>query len=281
MHLSNGQEPAAVGMIVHLTENDTATATHRPHHQAIAKGVNLNNMMAEIYGKKTGLAKGKGGHMHLFDPEVKFSCGGIVGGGIAHAVGAALANKKRNTDWVAVAFIGEGAANTGAFHESLNLAALWKLPFILVIEDNNWAISVEKCNSTSIRSNKKRAQSYGIKGYEVKNNDPVEMYKVSKEAVERARKGKGPSIIEIETYRLLGHFQGDPELYRSKEEVPLLRANDPIEKFKRQLLDENIVTLEILKVMDNKIYKEVDNAFDFAIKSEYPKPEEALEDVFC
>lgn len=281
MHLSNGQEPGAAGMIVHLTENDTVTATHRPHHQAIAKGVNLNKMIAEIYGKKTGLAKGKGGHMHLFDPAVKFSCGGIVGGGIPHAVGAALANKKRNTDWIAVAFIGEGAANTGAFHESLNLAALWKLPFILVIEDNNWAISVEKNKSTSIRTNKKRAEAYGIKGYEVKNNDPVEMYKVSKEAVERARKGDGPSIIEIETYRFLGHFQGDPELYRSKEEVPLLRADDPLEKFKKQLLEENFVTVEILKVMNNKIYKEVDNAFDFAINSEYPKPEEALEHVFC
>jgi len=281
MHLSNGQEPAAAGMIVHLTENDTVTATHRPHHQAIAKGVNLNKMAAEIFGKKTGLNKGKGGHMHLFDPRVKFSCGGIVGAGIPHAVGAALANKKRKSDWIAVSFIGEGAANTGAFHESLNLAALWKLPFILVIEDNSWAISVAKKNATSIHSNKKRADAYGIPGYLVKDNDPMEMYRVSKEAVERARKGEGPSLIEIQTYRFLGHFQGDPELYRPKDEVTLLRGLDPIERFKQELLDQHLVTQEVLKVIDNKLFKEVDEAFEFAIKSEYPKPEEALEDVFC
>lgn len=280
MHLSNGQEPAAAGMMVHLTQNDTVTATHRPHHQAIAKGVNLKKMVAEIYGKKTGLGKGKGGHMHLFDPNVKFSCGGIVGAGIPHAVGAALANKKRNSDWVAVSFIGEGAANTGAFHESLNLAALWKLPFIVVIEDNSWAISVPKKNATSVTSNKRRAEAYGIPGYLVKDNDTMEMYRVCKEAVDRARNGDGPSLIEIQTYRYLGHFQGDPELYRPKGEATLLRSKDPIERFKNQLLDENLVTNEVIKVIDTKIHKEVDEAFDFAVTSEYPKPEEALVDVF-
>jgi TPP-dependent pyruvate/acetoin dehydrogenase alpha subunit len=281
MHLSNGQEPAAAGMMVHLTENDTVTATHRPHHQAIAKGVTLNKMAAEIFGKKTGLGKGKGGHMHLFDPSVKFSCGGIVGAGIPHAIGAALANKKRKSDWVAVSFIGEGAANTGAFHESLNLAALWKLPFIIVIEDNSWAISVSKKNATSIDSNKKRADAYGIPGYLIKDNDPMEMYRVSKEAVERARKGEGPSLIEIQTYRYLGHFQGDPELYRPKDEVTFLKEKDPIERFKKELLDQNLVTQEVIKVIDNKLFKEVDEAFEFAIKSAYPLPKEALEDVFC
>ncbi len=280
MHLSNGQEPAAAPMIVHLTKDDTVTATHRPHHQAIAKGVDLKKMTAEIFGKKTGLGKGKGGHMHLFDPNVKFSCGGIVGGGIPHAVGAALANKKKATDRVAVSFIGEGAANSGAFHESLNLAALWNLPFIMVIEDNAWGISVAKKLATSVASNDCRAEAYGIKGYLVKDNDSLEMYRVSKEAVERARKGKGPSIIEIETYRYLGHFQGDPQSYRPKDEVTALRAKDPIERFKKYLLDENLATTSEIEEMDKEVKKEVDKAYEFAINSEYPEPEEALEDVF-
>lgn len=281
MHLSNGQEPAAAGIIVHLTKDDTVSATHRPHHQAIAKGVDLKKMTAEIYGKKSGLSKGKGGHMHLFDPSVKFSCGGIVASGMPHAVGAALANKKKGTDHVAVAFIGEGAANSGAFHESLNLAALWNLPFILVVEDNGWGISVAQKDATSVSSNDLRAGAYGIKGYLVEDNDPLEMYRVSKEAVEKARNGGGPSIIEIKTYRYLGHFQGDPELYRDKEEVPSLRAKDPIDRFKTHLLNENIATSEEIEMMESEIYKEVDKAYEFAVNSEYPEPEEALEDVFC
>lgn len=280
MHLSNGQEPAAM-IMAHLTKDDTVTATHRPHHEAIAKGVNLNKMTAEIFGKETGLGKGKGGHMHLFDPEVKFSCGGIVGAGIPHAVGAALANKKNGKDWVAVAFIGEGASNSGAFHESLNIAALWKLPFIVVVEDNAWGISVPQKVSTSVPSNDLRAPAYGIKGYLVKDNDPFEMYKVSKEAVERARKGEGPSIIEIKTDRYLGHFQGDPELYRDKKEAPALRTKDPIERVKKYLIENNMVNESDMGKLDKEIFKEVDGAYEFAISSAYPKPEEALDNVFC
>ncbi len=280
MHLSNGQEPAAVGICVHLKKEDTVTAPHRPHHNAIAKNVDLKKMTAEIYGKKTGLGKGKGGHMHLFDPEVKFSCGGIVAAGMPHAVGSALAAKKLGQDWVAVAFIGEGAANAGAFHESLNLAALWKLPFIVVIEDNSWGISVPKKDSTCVPFNDVRAAAYGIKGYLVKDNDPFEMYRVSKEAVERARRGEGPSIIEIETYRFLGHFQGDPELYRDKEEVPTLRTKDPIDRVKKHLIDNDMATEADMGAIDADIFKEVDEAYQFAIDSPLPEPEEALEDMF-
>ncbi len=280
MHLATGQEPAAAGMCVHLKKEDTVTAPHRPHHHAIAKGVDLNRMTAEIFGKATGLGKGKGGHMHLFDPDVKFSCGGIVGAGIPHALGAALAAKKRGTDWVAVAFIGEGAANQGAFHESLNMAALWKLPFIVVIENNQYGISVPKTASTAVPSNDVRAAAYGIKGYYVKDNDPIDMYNVSKEAVERARTGQGPSIIEIETYRYLGHFQGDPEVYRDKNEVTLLRQKDPIIRLRNYLLNECGVTEETIAQLENKATFEVDQAYAFARESDYPKPEEALEDVF-
>jgi acetoin:2,6-dichlorophenolindophenol oxidoreductase subunit alpha len=279
MHLATGQEPAAVGICAHLTKEDTVTSPHRPHHHAIAKGVDLKKMTAEIFGRKTGLGKGKGGHMHLFDPAVKFSCGGIVAAGIPHAAGAAMAARMKGTDAVAVAFIGEGAANAGAFHETLNLAALWNLPLIVVVEDNAYGISVPKKASTSVESNDKRAGAYGIAGAYVKDNDPVAMYKASEEAVMRARDGQGPTIIEIETYRFLGHFQGDPELYRDKEEVPGLRQQDPILKLKKQLLDSGMEDAEIEK-MEKAAKQEVDEAYEFARNSEFPEAEDALRDVF-
>lgn len=280
MHLSSGQEPAAVGICAHLTKDDTVTAPHRPHHHAIAKGVDLKKMTAEMFGKVTGLGKGKGGHMHLFDPNVKFSCGGIIAAGIPHAVGAALAAKKQGKNWVAVAFVGEGAANAGAFHESLNLAALWKLPLIVVVEDNSYGISVTKQNSTAVDSNDKRAVAYGIAGAHVRDNDPLEMYRASEDAVKRARNGKGPTIIEIETHRHLGHFQGDPELYRDPEEVANLRKIDPIIKLKEYLLDNGLATVEQINRLEGSAKREVDEAYTFARESESPKPAAALEDVF-
>src|SRR5699024_9668690 len=280
MHLANGQEPAAVGICAHLTDEDTVASPHRPHHHAIAKGVDLNRMTAEMFGKESGLGKGKGGHMHLFDPDVKFSCSGIVAAGIPHAVGAALAAKKRGTDAVAVAFIGEGAANAGAFHESLNLAALWDLPVIVVVEDNEYGISVPKGVATSVESNHLRAPAYGIVGERVDNNDPIEMYKVSERAVERARKGEGPTIIEIETYRYLGHFQGDPQTYRAEEEVPDLLKEDPINKLKEHILSEGIADETALEEREKRVKALVDEAYEYGREGEYPAPEDALEDVF-
>lgn len=280
MHLAAGQEPAAVGICAHLTNDDTVTAPHRPHHHAIAKGVDLMKMTAEIFGKETGLGKGKGGHMHLFDPVAKFSCGGIVAAGVPHAVGAALAAKMQGKDYVAVAFIGEGAANAGAFHESLNLAAVWKLPVIVVIEDNAYGISVPKSASTAVPSNDVRGAAYGIPGAYVKDNDPLEMYRVSEEAVARARRGDGPSIIEIETYRYLGHFQGDPEVYRKKTEVPELHQRDPIVRLKNYMLAEGAATDSEISQMEEHAKAEVDAAYQFARDSAYPSPEAALDDVF-
>lgn len=280
MHLSNGQEPAAVGIGAHLTKEDTVASPHRPHHHAIAKGVDIKKMTAEMFGKETGLGKGKGGHMHLFDPDVKFACSGIVGAGIPQALGAALAAKKRGTDAVAVAFIGEGAANAGSFHESLNLAALWKLPLIVVVEDNQYGISVPKDVATSVASNHLRAPAYGIVGERVEDNDPIEMYKASERAVARARNGEGPTVIEIETYRFLGHFQGDPELYRGENEVPNLRDKDPIVRLKQHLLAEELATESELEELESRVKSIVDEAYQFARESAYPKPEAALEDLF-
>ncbi|VEF49488.1 pyruvate dehydrogenase [Bacillus freudenreichii] len=279
MHLATGQEPAAV-ICAHLTKDDTVTSPHRPHHHAIAKGVDLNRMTAEIFGKETGLSKGKGGHMHLFDPNVKFSCSGIVGAGIPQAAGAALVAKMKGQDWVAVAFLGEGAANSGAFHETLNMAALWKLPLILVVEDNAYGISVPKTASTAIGSNDQRAAAYGIEGVIVKDNDPIEMYKVSEAAVKRARNGEGPTIIEIETFRYQGHFQGDPELYREKGEVSSLRERDPILRVRKLMIDEYGVDESEVEEIETKVKAEVDAAYSFARESELPKPEAALADMF-
>jgi TPP-dependent pyruvate/acetoin dehydrogenase alpha subunit len=216
MHLYSGQEAVAAGVCAHLRPDDPVTSTHRPHGHLIAKGGDINPMMAEIFGKKTGLCQGKGGHMHLFDPATHFGCGGIVGGGIPHAVGAALAIKKRNEDRVAVSFFGEGAANIGAFHESINLASVWKLPVIFVVEDNLYAISVPKEASTSVRSNAERGAAYGIPAVQVDGQNAVAVYEAAQEAVDRARRGDGPSLIEAICYRFRGHFEGDAEGYLAK-----------------------------------------------------------------
>jgi pyruvate dehydrogenase E1 component alpha subunit len=237
-------------------------------------------MAAEMFGKASGLGRGKGGHMHLFDPRHKFSCSGIIGASLPPACGAALAAKKRGTDQVAVAFFGDGAANQGSFHESLNLAALWKLPVIFVCEDNKYAISVEKAASTAITWNTDRAAAYGIPGHRVEHNDPLDVFTAAGEAVARARRGDGPSLIEVKTDRYLGHFQGDAEVYRPKGEVAELRQHDPIPRLATLLRERAItdaVTEEAIHVVARK---RVADAYAFARASEYPQQTEALEHVF-
>jgi pyruvate dehydrogenase E1 component alpha subunit len=281
MHLAAGQEPCAAGVCVHLKKEDTVTATHRPHHVAIAKGVDLKKMTAEIYGKESGLAGGRGGHMHLLDPEVNFSCSGIIAQGTAPAVGAGLAAKLNGSDAVAVSYLGEGAANQGGFHEAMNLAALWTLPVIFVIEDNAWGISVPKSKSTAVPDNSVRAAGYGIPGFHVADNNTLELFKVAGEAIARARRGEGPTLIEVETYRYYGHFQGDPELYRPKDEVAKLKAKDPIRRLREALIADGTVTQAEADEALAKVKTEVDEAFAFAKAATYPAPEEALERVFA
>lgn len=281
MHLSNGQEPCAVGVCAHLGPEDVVTATHRPHHIAIAKGVNLKRMAAEIFGKKTGLGGGRGGHMHLFDPKVNFSCSGIVAEGMGPAVGAALSRHLQKKSGVAVSYIGEGAANQGAFHESLNLAALWKLPVVFVVEDNDWGISVEKCKSTAIPHNSDRASAYGIPGRFVPGNNPRAIYEAAGEAIERARNGDGPSLLDLETYRLAGHFMGDAENYRPQGEKEALIAKDPLPVFEVTLKKEKILTdieAEEIRKQARQIVKE---AIEFARESPYPDPQDALQYIFA
>jgi TPP-dependent pyruvate/acetoin dehydrogenase alpha subunit len=281
MHLSAGQEPVAVGVCAHLRPTDAVTATHRPHHQALAHGVDMKKMAAEIFGRTGGLGHGKGGHMHLFSAEPAFGCSGIVAEGIPTAVGHALAFKKQGRDDIAVAFFGEGAANQGAFHEGLNLAALWDLGCVFVCEDNDWAISVPKDAATAIPNNSDRAAAYGIPGVLVADNDPVAVYEAAGEAVARARRGGGPSLIEVKTDRLLGHFQGDAELYRSTELVEELKARDAIARYEQSLLAADVMTEQQIADAWAACRAEVDEAIAFARSSPEPAPESALTGVFA
>jgi pyruvate dehydrogenase E1 component alpha subunit len=219
--------------------------------------------------------------MHLLDPAVNFVCSGIVAQGAGPAVGAALAAKLRGTNAVAVSYVGEGAANQGGFHEALNLAGLWKLPVIFVIEDNAWGISVPKAKSTAIADNSLRAGSYAMPGFHIADNDTLKLFDVAGEAVARARAGNGPTLIEVETYRYYGHFQGDPETYRPKGEVAALKAKDPIAIFRKAMIDSKEVAPAEADAALARAKAAVDDAFVFARTAAYPAPEEALTHVFA
>jgi TPP-dependent pyruvate/acetoin dehydrogenase alpha subunit len=281
MHLAVGQEPVAAGVCIHLRPSDAVTATHRPHHIALAHGMDMKKLAAEIFGKETGLGHGKGGHMHLFDAATHFGCSGIIGEGIPTAVGHALAFKKQERDDVAVSFFGEGAANQGAFHESLNLAALWGLGVVFVCEDNTWAISVPKAKATAIADNSDRAAAYGIPGVLIPDNNPTAIYEAAGEAVARARTGKGPTLIEIKTDRLLGHFEGDPQLYRTKDEMDTLHRRDALKHYEQQLVEAGTLTAVSTQEVWKAAQAEVDAAVEFARQSPYPEPESALLHVFA
>lgn len=281
MHLSDGQEPVAVGVCAHLKPEDVVTATHRPHHQAIAKGVDLDRMAAEIFGKKTGLSGGRGGHMHIFDADVNFACSGIIAQGMGPAVGAALSRKMQGKPGVAVAFLGEGAVNQGAWHEAMNLAAVWKLPFVCVIEDNAWGISVPKDAATAVANNADRAAAYGIPGTRVEGNDPYAIHAAAGEAVARARAGDGPSLIEVETYRLAGHFMGDAEGYRPEGEKDALFEKDPIPAMRARMLAVGEASEAELDAIEAEAADRVEAAIRFARESADPAPEDALTAVFA
>jgi len=281
MHLAAGQEPVAVGMMLHLQPGDAITATHRPHHVAIAQGVDLNRMAAEIFGRTTGLGHGKGGHMHLFSTAPNFGCSGIIAEGMPVAVGEALAFKKQGTSNVALSFFGEGAANQGAFHESLNLAALWNLPVVFICEDNAYAISVPKEAATAIADNSDRAAAYGMPGVLVPENDPVAVYEVVGEAIRRARAGEGPSLIEVRTDRLWGHFEGDADAYRSDEFKQAMQDRDAIVTYGARLIDEGVMTAVEQEAVHTEMHRLVDEAIEFARTSPEPAPEDALLHVFA
>ena len=278
MHQSFGQEPTAVGVCAHLGSDDAVGAGHRPHHVAIARGVNLKRMAAEMFGKKTGLSGGRGGHMHLYDANVNFFCSGIIAEGMGPGAGIALSRKMQGKPGIAVSYNGDGAVNQGAFHEVMNMAALWKLPYVCVIEDNNYAVSVTTKESTVVPA-WQRAAAYACPGEYVAGNDPDLIFEAAGRAIEHARSGKGPSILELQTERLHGHFIGDSAGYRSKDEVAAQK--DPIPLYRARLLDERVLTTADAEKLEAAVKKEVDEAIQFARDSEYPAPAEALEKVFA
>jgi pyruvate dehydrogenase E1 component alpha subunit len=279
MHLAAGHEPVAAGVCAHLTRDDAVTATHRPHHFAIAHGMDLKPLAAEIFGRETGLGRGRGGHMHLFDPATHFSCSGIIAEGYPPALGQAFAFRHRGTDRIAVAVTGEGAANQGAFHESLNLAALWKLPVVFIVEDNDWAISVPRRDSTAVPSNATRGAAYGMPAERVEGNDVEAVYDVAETAVERARAGEGPTLVEVHTLRMWGHFEGDAQGYRGDvEAVPEL---DPIPAYEARLHEAGLLDDAVRIAIRDEASARVEDAITFAKNSPVPDPADAHRYVFA
>ena len=279
MHQSFGQEPTAAGVCVHLGKDDAVGAGHRPHHVAVARGVDLKRMAAELFGKKTGLSGGRGGHMHLYDAGVSFFSSGIIAEGMGPGAGIAMARKMQGKPGIAVAYIGDGAANQGAFHEVLNMVGLWKLPFICVIEDNKYGVSVHKKDSTAVARNADRAPAYALAGEYVGGNDPDLIFAAAGRAVERARSGQGGTILELETERLHGHFIGDSGAYRPEAERKAMV--DPIPVYRARLLAENVTAAAGMAALETRVLAEVDEAMRFGRDSAYPEASEALERLYA
>lgn len=279
LHLAAGHEAAGAGVCAHLRDSDTVTAPHRPHHIAIAKGVDLKRMTAEIFGRRTGLCKGKGGHMHLFDPDVNFACSGIIAQGCPTAVGAAMAAKKRNTSDVAVAFLGEGAVDQGAFLESLNLAAVQNLPVVFVVEDNDWAISMPQDRVTDVANAAERAGGFDVRGVRVDSDDAVAVYDTARDAVGRARDGNGPTILDVQVHRRMGHFMGDAEAYRPDEDTERAKERDSIERLADTLRTYGVDDADLDELRE-AAHERVDDAIAWAKEQPEPDPGETYEDVF-
>ena len=284
-HLYIGEEAVATGVCTNLKTDDYITSTHRGHGHCIAKGGELKLMMAELFGKTTGYCRGKGGSMHIANIDLGIlGANGIVAAGMPIAGGAALAIKMRKGSQVVVSFFGDGACNQGAFHESLNLAAVWKLPVVFVCENNLYGISVAAKRVGSIQDYYLRKASYGIEGCKVDGNDLLAVYEAAGEAVSRAREGKGPTLIECKTYRWRGHYEGEADrtfLYRPKEEIEEWMKKCPIDRFKKFLLEKKVSKETNLKKIDEQIQGEIEEAIEYAKNSPDPNPEDALRDVYC
>jgi acetoin:2,6-dichlorophenolindophenol oxidoreductase subunit alpha len=281
VHSYLGEEAVAVGTTANLRDSDYITSTHRGHGHLLAKGGKMNEMMAELYGKKTGYCKGKGGSMHIADVDLGIlGANGIVGGGFTIASGAGLAAKLQGKDDVTVCFFGDGASNQTTFHEGLNIASIWDLPVVFVCENNMYGISMSQDRHQRVKDVSDRAVSYGIPGMTVDGNDVLAVYEAVGEAIKRARAGDGPSLIECKTYRHRGHFEGDPTTYRSDKEVKLWKEKDPIERFTKKLMEMEAVTQDELKAIEKDVSTAVEAAVSFAESSPFPAPEDAVHDVY-
>jgi len=283
-HLYIGEEAVAAGVCAALRADDYITSTHRGHGHVIAKGAALKPMMAELFGKKSGYCKGKGGSMHIADMNIGIlGANGIAGGGLPIAVGAGWSAKWRETDQVTACFFGDDASNNGTFHESLNLASLHRLPVIFVCENNLYGISTCQIMHQPITDIAIRSTSYDIPGCVADGNDILDVHQAAVKAVKRARAGEGPSLIECKTYRWRGHHEGDPnqgERYRSKDEIEQWKEKCPIERFVKKLIKDKVVTRKKLAEIEKQINAEIDAAVQFARESDFPVAEEMYADVY-
>jgi len=282
VHLYIGEEAIASGVMANLNRTDWITSTHRGHGHAIAKGARIDRMMAELFGKTTGYCKGKGGSMHIADFSVgMLGANGVVGGGYNIAVGAGMSSMIKKTAQVAVCFFGDGASNRGTFHEAMNIASVWKLPVIFVNENNQWASTTPTSFATSAARIADRAKGYGMEGYTVDGNNVIEVYNAAAALIEAARKGKGPALLECLTYRIKGHYVGDPEKYRTKEEVQKhFTENDPITRYAGWLKGKGLIDDAVLAAMRAEAEGEVAEGEKFAEESPLPEKEDAYNDLF-
>jgi acetoin:2,6-dichlorophenolindophenol oxidoreductase subunit alpha len=281
MHLSIGQEASATGVCAALKPTDYITSTHRGHGHCIAKGADLTRMMAELLAKQTGYCRGRGGSMHIADTQTRnLGANGIVAGGIPIAAGAALAQKMRGETNVVVSFFGDGATNEGAFHEALNLAAIWDLPVVFVCENNKYGMSNSTELSMRVDKISDRALAYGIAGVTVDGNDVDAVYQAAATAVERARSGQGPTLLECETYRWKGHSKSDKNLYRTKDEIDEWKAKDPILRFQETITNTGLVTQAEVDALTAKVREATRDAIRDASAAPDSDPAELLSSVF-
>jgi pyruvate dehydrogenase E1 component alpha subunit len=281
IHLYVGEEAVAVGVCSALKANDLIFSTHRGHGHALAKGIPPRAVLAELWGKTTGCCGGRGGSMHLFAPEYGFmGTNGVVGDSIPLATGAALSTKLRKTGQVVVSFFGDGAVNSGSFHEALNFGAVWELPILYVCENNLYATEMAFHRATKNTSVQSRAAAYKMPGLDVNGNDVVAVYEAAREAIGRARSGEGPTLIECKTYRIVGHHEGDPGTgYRTKEEVEEWKLRCPIKALREKLLEAEIVDEDTLKGIGEELTRLVEEAVEFSSSSPQPSPETVMDHV--
>ncbi|MCB9158937.1 MAG: thiamine pyrophosphate-dependent dehydrogenase E1 component subunit alpha [Caldilineaceae bacterium] len=282
MHLSIGQEGSAVGAIAALRADDYILSTHRGHGHCIAKGAQVGGMMAEFMGKETGYCRGRGGSMHMADVATgNLGANGIVAGGVPMAAGVGLSIQMQRQDKVILVFFGDGAANEGAFHESLNLASIWNLPVIYLCENNQYAMSMSVARSMNVDDVSARAASYNIPGVTVDGNDTIAVYAATLAAAERARTGGGPTLIEAKTYRYKGHSKSDKQRYRTKEEVQEWQEKDPIGRLSRQMIDAGLLTDADLTALEQRVADEIQEAIAYAQASPDPDPASIMEGVYA
>jgi pyruvate dehydrogenase E1 component alpha subunit len=281
VHLYVGEEAVATGVCASLRPTDYITSTHRGHGHLISKGGDIKLMMAELFGKKTGYCKGKGGSMHIADVELGIlGANGIVGGGPPLAAGAALAAQYQGRDDIAVCFFGDGASNQGTTHEAMNLATCWKLPVVFVNENNLYGISSCTLNSMCVADIADRASAYDMPGVVVDGNDVIAVYEAALEGINRARKGEGPCLIECKTYRHRGHFEGDPCAYRNEDELNEWKGKDPLPRFESKLLEMEVLTPDKISDIRGNIENALAEAVTYAEQSPFPEADEILEDVY-